>query len=77
MTTQQRDAERSLLARRLKELEKALEKVVDRTFGDVTEHLGDQIFDKFDSAVRAAATEAVPTASQWAGPRDQGGLHYM
>ena len=76
LTTQQRDTEKSYLNRRLKELETALEKTVAETLEDVSNTLDEQLFEKFRPAVDAAAASALPTAEQWGGPRDQGGLHW-
>ena len=77
LTTQQRDTEKDFLVRRLKELERALEKAVAASLDHIEEHLSDGLFEKFQPAVDTAVQQAVPTSSSWGAKRDQGGLHYM
>lgn len=65
MTAQQRDAEKSFLSRKLKDLEKALEKAVTATLEDAAESLDDQLFSNFPHAVQAAVQEATNTSNGW------------
>lgn len=74
---QQRDTEKGFLLRKLKDLERSLDKCVDATLQDLTETLGEQIFAKFVPAIHAASSDAVPTATKWGAKRDQGGLHFQ
>ncbi|KAK3723591.1 hypothetical protein LTR37_001843 [Vermiconidia calcicola] len=76
LTTQQRDAEKGFLARKLKDLEKALDKAVKDTLGDVIDSLDDQLFDKFVPAADAAVAAATPTSDSWGAPKAAGGLHW-
>ena len=77
LTSQQRDSERGFLNKKLKELEKALQRAVNETLDDVMSALSDQIFDKFQSLVAAAAAAANGTQAGWGAHRDNGGLHFM
>lgn len=44
---------------------------------DGVDTLGENVFDKFENATKAASDGALPTASGWGAHRDAGGLHYM
>ena len=77
MTGQQRDAEKTFLQRKLKELEKALEKAVADTLNDVAETLNEQLWDKCQNGITAAASAAVPTSTGWGLHRNADGLHFM
>lgn len=76
MSLQQRDAEKSFLARKLKDLERGLDRIVKETLQDVADQLSDQIFDGFVPAVQSASDKAVPTASGWGAHRNLGGLYW-
>ncbi|USW48463.1 hypothetical protein Slin15195_G017820 [Septoria linicola] len=76
LTSQQLDAEKSFLVRKLKELEAHLETVVEETLKDATETLTDQLFAKLDPAVSSAISEALPKAGSWGLPKPDGGLHW-
>lgn len=76
LTDQQRDVERANIARRLKELEKALEKAVKENLEDITGTLTDQLFEKFGPAVDAAVKDATPVSQGWGAHRSEGGLHH-
>ncbi|EME89341.1 uncharacterized protein MYCFIDRAFT_10329, partial [Pseudocercospora fijiensis CIRAD86] len=76
LSAAQRDSEKAWLARKLKELEKALEKTVKVTLDDAIETLNEQLFDKFGPAIQAATDEALPKARSWGnrnGARDFNG----
>ncbi|KAK4635549.1 Nuclear GTPase SLIP-GC [Fulvia fulva] len=77
LTSQQRDAEKAFLSRKLKDLEKALDKVVTVTLEDVVENLHEQLFDKMDPAVQSAVDGAQATSAGWGAHKNDGGLHYM
>ncbi|KAK4895594.1 hypothetical protein LTR27_006377 [Elasticomyces elasticus] len=68
--------ERDYLNKRLKELERALEKAVAETMEDVEQTLNDQIFDKFTPAVDAATDGAGPTSAKWGAHKNDGGLYW-
>lgn len=76
LTAAQRDAEKAFLARELKKLGTALEKTVTDTLEDAVASLNEQLFEKFEGAVKSAVKDAVPTSAGWGAPRPQGGLFY-
>ncbi|KAG9645665.1 hypothetical protein KCU95_g9010, partial [Aureobasidium melanogenum] len=75
-TDQQRDAEQRFLARKLKDLEKALEKDVHNTLTEIKETLDENIFENYGTAINAAANAALPTSQGWGAHRSQGGLYW-
>lgn len=75
LTSQQQDAEKAFLGRKLKELEKALGDVITDTLADVSGTLNEQLFDKFAAAIRAAGDEGPVIAAKWGEIRPVG-LHY-
>lgn len=75
-TDQQRDAEQRFLARKLKDLEKALEKDVHTTLTEIKETLNENIFENYGTAINAAANAALPTSQGWGAHRSQGGLYW-
>ncbi|KAG9685146.1 hypothetical protein KCU95_g14552, partial [Aureobasidium melanogenum] len=75
-TDQQRDAEQRFLARKLKDLEKALERDVHTTLTDIKETLNGSIFENYGTAINAAANAALPTSQGWGAHRSQGGLYW-
>ncbi|KAI4715999.1 hypothetical protein E4T48_07804 [Aureobasidium sp. EXF-10727] len=75
-TDQQKDAEQRFLARKLKDLEKALEKDVNDTLTEIKETVAENIFDNFGTASDAAADAALPTSQGWGAHRSQGGLYW-
>ncbi|EME49943.1 hypothetical protein DOTSEDRAFT_50105 [Dothistroma septosporum NZE10] len=77
LSSQQRDAEKAFLGRKLKDLEKALDKIVTDTLEDVVENLHEQLFDKMNPAVQAAVDSAPHISAGWGAHKDAGGLHYM
>lgn len=77
LTATQQDVEKSILSKKLKDLERALEKVVNDIMADATETMAEQLFVKFDPAVHAAAQEALPRSRAWGAPKSDGGLHWM
>jgi hypothetical protein len=76
MTNQQRDHERNFLVRKLKELEKQLEKCVSGALEEVEATLDEQLFEKFPAAIKAAADDAIPTSSGWGAHHNAGGLYW-
>ncbi|KAK5710822.1 hypothetical protein LTR15_012799 [Elasticomyces elasticus] len=76
LNRKQRDMERDYLNKRLKELERALEKAVAETLEDVEQTLNDQIFDKFAPAIDAASESAGPTSAKWGAHKNDGGLYW-
>ncbi|PIB00380.1 hypothetical protein CB0940_01806 [Cercospora beticola] len=76
LTTQQQSVEKQYLSRKLKDLEKHLEGVVEDTLKDAVETLHEQLFAKLDPAVQSAITEAEPKAQSWGLPKSAGGLHW-
>ncbi|KAH0369733.1 hypothetical protein KCU65_g3085, partial [Aureobasidium melanogenum] len=75
-TDQQRDAEQRFLARKLKDLEKALEKDVHDTLTEIKETLNENIFENYGTAIDAAANAALPTSQGWGAHRSLGGLYW-
>lgn len=76
LTATQQDIEKSILSKKLKDLEKTLEKVVNETMTDAVDTIDDQLFAKFPPAAYAAAQEALPRAQGWGAHRSNGGLHW-
>lgn len=76
LTATQKDVEKSFLSKKLKELEKALEKVVTETMADAAETIDDQLFAKFAPAVYAATEEALPRSQKWGAHKSDGGLYW-
>lgn len=76
LTATQKDGEKQFLTKKLKELEKALEKVVTEIMVDAADTIDDQLFAKFAPAVHAAATEALPRAQAWGAHKSDGGLYW-
>lgn len=74
LTAQQKDAEAAFLARKLKGLEKALEKATTNVLDDAVETLQDQLFSKFGPAIQAAVNDAVGTSTGWGAKKHEGGL---
>ncbi|KAF7191395.1 Nuclear GTPase SLIP-GC [Pseudocercospora fuligena] len=74
LSAAQRDSEKAWLARKLKDLEKALDNTVKETLDDGMETLKEQLFDKFGPAVQSATDEALPKARSWGNRKDEGGL---
>lgn len=70
----QRDSEKLFLSRKLKDLERALEKGINSSLEDVVETLQEQLFGKFGPVVKAAAEDATAISSPWGAHRDAGGL---
>ncbi|KAI5247236.1 hypothetical protein E4T43_02175 [Aureobasidium subglaciale] len=75
-TDQQKDAEQRFLARKLKELEKALEKDVNDTLTEMKETMSENVFGNYGTAITAAANAALPTSQGWGAHRNQGGLYW-
>lgn len=77
LTDEQHRVECNILAKRLRELEVAIEKAVESSTDAIESTLAEHVFDHSDNARKAANTMALPTAERWGGPRDSGGLHFM
>lgn len=76
MSSSQRSAEKAFLAKKLKELEKALENTVSNCLEDAVDSLNEQLIEKFAGAIRAAVDTAGTTSTKWGMKKDQGGLYY-
>ncbi|KAI4765676.1 hypothetical protein E4T52_09296 [Aureobasidium sp. EXF-3400] len=75
-TDQQKDAEQRFLTRKLKDLEKALEKDVNDTLTQIKETMSDNIFENYETAINAAANAALPTSQGWGAHKSMGGLYW-
>ncbi|CAD0094133.1 unnamed protein product, partial [Aureobasidium vineae] len=75
-TDQQKDAEQRFLARKLKDLDKALEKDVNDTLTEIKETVAENIFENYETAINAAADAALPTSQGWGAHKSQGGLYW-
>ncbi|KAL8700510.1 MAG: hypothetical protein Q9201_005409 [Fulgogasparrea decipioides] len=81
LTAEQREKEATLLSSNLKKLEDGLDKIVVTTCEELSEEFGDNIFDRFETAVNNAVEEASRTVDQWGAPvnrdnRALGGLYW-
>jgi hypothetical protein len=76
MSSQQRMSVRTYITVSLQKLGEDLEGAVNQTVDDARDALREQLIDYFADASNTAATSAVPTATGWGAPRDNGGLFW-
>ncbi|TAQ85772.1 hypothetical protein B7494_g5916 [Chlorociboria aeruginascens] len=81
LSDSQKATEAKFLNKSLENLEKNLDKSVESCLQELKQILSENIFEKYDSIVQAAANEAVPTATKWGAPVNQenraaGGYHW-
>ncbi|KAL8628455.1 hypothetical protein Q9189_005865 [Teloschistes chrysophthalmus] len=65
LSAEQRDREATLLSNNLKKLENGLDNVVASICKELAVEFGDNIFDRYDTAVDNAVAEANPTTQHW------------
>ncbi|MCJ1248606.1 hypothetical protein MMC30_005824 [Trapelia coarctata] len=81
LTVEQRAKENKFLNKSLANLETDLEELITTVINQLKEELGDNIFDKYDTAISHAISEATKTCHDWGRPvnrenREAGGLHW-
>lgn len=76
MTNHQRLTLKQFISTNLQTLQQALKTAADQTMEDAGDTLEAQLFGHFAKAGRAAAKDAVKTATGWGAPRESGGLFW-